>query len=121
MLGNFSPESLCGLAEGEITIANVLNDTGYDTHMIGKVGFTFKHCIALLLKPLNAPPPPSLYSLCIPTQWHLGHHAPYHPTFRGFQSFYGLPYSGDMGCIDRFGASRRSKARLLGSEPPATL
>ena len=31
---------------------------------------------------------------------HLGHNAPYHPTFRGFQSWLGLPYSGDMGCLD---------------------
>lgn len=33
-------------------------------------------------------------------KWHLGHNAPYHPTFRGFQTYTGLPYSGDMGCID---------------------
>lgn len=33
-------------------------------------------------------------------KWHLGHNAPYSPTYRGFQTWYGLPYSGDMGCID---------------------
>ena len=33
-------------------------------------------------------------------KWHLGHAAGYHPTYRGFQSFNGLPYSGDMGCLD---------------------
>ena len=33
-------------------------------------------------------------------KWHLGHNAPYHPTYRGFLSWYGLPYSGDMGCLD---------------------
>ena len=33
-------------------------------------------------------------------KWHLGHNAPYHPTYRGFQSWLGLPYSGDMGCLD---------------------
>lgn len=33
-------------------------------------------------------------------QWHLGHHVGFHPTFRGFSTYYGLPYSGDMGCID---------------------
>jgi arylsulfatase G len=33
-------------------------------------------------------------------KWHLGHGFGYSPTFRGFQTWYGLPYSGDMGCID---------------------
>ena len=33
-------------------------------------------------------------------QWHLGHHAPFHPTYHGFSTFFGLPYSGDLGCID---------------------
>ena len=31
---------------------------------------------------------------------HLGHHSGFHPTYRGFESFLGLPYSGDMGCLD---------------------
>lgn len=31
---------------------------------------------------------------------HLGHHKLYSPTYRGFAQWYGLPYSGDMGCID---------------------
>jgi hypothetical protein len=31
---------------------------------------------------------------------HLGHNPPYHPSFRGFSSYTGLPYSGDMGCLD---------------------
>lgn len=29
-------------------------------------------------------------------KWHLGHQTPYLPTSRGFDSFYGLPYSNDM-------------------------
>ena len=29
-------------------------------------------------------------------KWHLGFNAPFHPTYRGFQTWYGLPYSGDM-------------------------
>jgi len=33
-------------------------------------------------------------------KWHLGHNDGFHPTYRGFQSFLGLPYSGDMGCLD---------------------
>ena len=31
---------------------------------------------------------------------HLGHNDGFQPTYRGFQSWLGLPYSGDMGCID---------------------
>ncbi|EDQ85126.1 uncharacterized protein MONBRDRAFT_29624 [Monosiga brevicollis MX1] len=66
--GNFEPASLYGLPTGEKTLANYLQEAGYDTHMIGK--------------------------------WHLGVQPGYHPTYRGFNTFYGLPYSGDMGCIE---------------------
>ena len=31
---------------------------------------------------------------------HLGHNNGYHPTYRGFNTWLGLPYSGDMGCLD---------------------
>ena len=65
---NFGPESMHGMATGELTIANVLSSVGYEAAMIGK--------------------------------WHLGHNEPHHPTYRGFSSFFGLPYSGDMGCLD---------------------
>jgi arylsulfatase A-like enzyme len=33
-------------------------------------------------------------------KWHLGIKEPFHPTYRGFMTYTGLPYSGDMGCID---------------------
>ncbi|XP_047688071.1 arylsulfatase G isoform X3 [Prionailurus viverrinus] len=33
-------------------------------------------------------------------KWHLGHHGSYHPNFRGFDSYFGIPYSHDMGCTD---------------------
>ena len=33
-------------------------------------------------------------------KWHLGHNNGYHPTYRGFKTYLGLPYSGDMGCLD---------------------
>ena len=31
---------------------------------------------------------------------HLGHHPQYHPSYRGFDEYVGLPYSNDMGCLD---------------------
>ncbi|XP_075436229.1 arylsulfatase G isoform X2 [Ascaphus truei] len=33
-------------------------------------------------------------------KWHLGHHDEFHPNFRGFDYYYGIPYSNDMGCTD---------------------
>ncbi|KFV83460.1 Arylsulfatase G, partial [Struthio camelus australis] len=33
-------------------------------------------------------------------KWHLGHHGRYHPNFRGFDYYFGIPYSHDMGCTD---------------------
>lgn len=34
-------------------------------------------------------------------KWHLGHHPGYHPSYRGFDKYVGLPYSNDMGCLDQ--------------------
>ncbi|XP_043352335.1 arylsulfatase G isoform X4 [Dermochelys coriacea] len=33
-------------------------------------------------------------------KWHLGHSGLYHPSFRGFDYYFGIPYSHDMGCTD---------------------
>ncbi|XP_066836330.1 arylsulfatase G isoform X5 [Anser cygnoides] len=33
-------------------------------------------------------------------KWHLGHHGRHHPTARGFDYYFGIPYSHDMGCTD---------------------
>ncbi|XP_076818421.1 arylsulfatase G-like [Clavelina lepadiformis] len=35
-------------------------------------------------------------------KWHLGITEKYHPRSRGFDYYYGLPYSNDMGCVDVF-------------------
>ncbi|XP_048467061.1 arylsulfatase G [Rhincodon typus] len=40
------------------------------------------------------------YSTAIIGKWHLGHHGYYHPNFRGFDYYFGIPYSNDMGCTD---------------------
>ncbi|XP_041671500.1 arylsulfatase G isoform X1 [Cheilinus undulatus] len=36
-------------------------------------------------------------------KWHLGHNGPYSPTKRGFEYYFGIPYSNDMGCTDKPG------------------
>ena len=37
------------------------------------------------------------YATAIFGKWHLGHHAPFLPTRRGFDEFSGIPYSNDLG------------------------
>lgn len=54
-----------GLNPGEITIAKLLQQSGYATKLVGK--------------------------------WHCGDQPPFLPTRHGFDSYYGLPYSNDMG------------------------
>lgn len=58
------PNSSHGLHADEVTIADMLRDTGYRTACVGK--------------------------------WHLGHLPPCLPTYQGFESYYGVPYSNDM-------------------------
>jgi len=58
------PHTKKGLPASEITLAELLKQSGYATACIGK--------------------------------WHLGHRNGYLPTDRGFDSYYGIPYSNDM-------------------------
>ncbi|MEN1704645.1 MAG: sulfatase [Planctomycetota bacterium] len=36
-------------------------------------------------------------------KWHLGHLEPFRPTSQGFDSYFGIPYSNDMGRLDPLG------------------
>ncbi|EMI21793.1 arylsulfatase A [Rhodopirellula maiorica SM1] len=58
------PDGDVGLNPDEVTIAEVLRDSGYKTACVGK--------------------------------WHLGHLPPCLPTYHGFDSYFGIPYSNDM-------------------------
>ena len=40
------------------------------------------------------------YSTIAIGKWHAGHAVNYHPTWRGFDSYLGPPYSLDMGCVN---------------------
>ncbi|XP_065591489.1 arylsulfatase G [Cyrtonyx montezumae] len=40
------------------------------------------------------------YSTAAIGKWHLGHHGHHHPISRGFDYYFGIPYSHDMGCTD---------------------
>ena len=43
------------------------------------------------------------YGTCCVGKWHLGHLPPCLPTYQGFESYYGIPYSNDM---DRVGGPK---------------
>ncbi len=56
----------------------------------GKVGLDPKHVtIAEMLKAVG-------YATCAVGKWHLGDEEEFLPTNRGFDSYYGIPYSNDM-------------------------
>lgn len=42
------------------------------------------------------------YSTHMIGKWHLGHHDMFHPSFKGFDTFYGLPYTHCTGCISSY-------------------
>ncbi|TQV74230.1 sulfatase [Exilibacterium tricleocarpae] len=61
----FPGDTVAGIPEAELTLAEALRGVGYRTAIIGK--------------------------------WHLGDAPPAYPTRHGFDYWYGLPYSNDMG------------------------
>jgi len=51
-------------------------------------------------------------------KWHLGTTPGYHPTYRGFEKYFGLPYSVDMGCTDMGGADTTPRICRHGVDRP---
>ncbi|XP_027883615.1 arylsulfatase G [Xiphophorus couchianus] len=82
---NFGVNSVAGLPLSEVTLAQLLQQAGYYTAVIGK--------------------------------WHLGHNGPYSPNNRGFDYYFGIPYSNDMGCTDTPGYDLPPCLPCVSSEP----
>ena len=52
-------------------------------------------------------------------KWHLGTTPGFSPTYRGFDEWFGLPYSDDMGCTDRVWPNLPLEP-TCDKDPPAT-
>ena len=57
------------------------------------------------------------YATAIHGKWHLGHQPPFHPSYRGFDEYIGVPYSIDMGCTDNPGANY-PPVKVCPKDPP---
>lgn len=85
-------QAVCSASRAALMTGKYSNRTG----ILGALGPNAKHglarehtTIAEMLKLLG-------YRTGIIGKWHLGHLAEYLPTRRGFDEYYGLPYSNDM-------------------------
>uniref|UniRef100_A0A671P9M5 Arylsulfatase G n=1 Tax=Sinocyclocheilus anshuiensis TaxID=1608454 RepID=A0A671P9M5_9TELE len=56
------------------------------------------------------------YYTAIIGKWHLGHNGSYNPVHRGFDYYFGIPYSNDMGCTDKPGLNLPSCPPCLHSQ-----
>jgi arylsulfatase G len=57
------------------------------------------------------------YTTAIHGKWHLGHIPPFHPSYRGFDEYIGIPFSIDMGCTDNPGANH-PPVKVCPKDPP---
>ena len=113
---NFGVDSVGGLPRSEHTIAELLKPAGYRTAAIGKCEWrprprqsaadcnhhVHRPCLSMLSKTAAA----NADWHVLLAAGHLGTTPGFHPTYRGFDKYIGLPYSVDMGCTD------------MGGEPP---
>jgi arylsulfatase A-like enzyme len=65
--------------------------------ILGALGPAAKHGISDQEKTLAEVLKPQGYATAIYGKWHLGHHPRFLPTRHGFDDYFGLPYSNDMG------------------------
>lgn len=80
------PASAVGLNPDEITVAEILKESGYATACVGK--------------------------------WHLGDQPEFLPTAQGFDHYYGIPYSNDMGTATE--GSKSNPGKPLHNPKPLT-
>ena len=109
VVDNFHIDSQFGLPRTENTIAELLKPAGYSTAIIGKWHVRLSRSLSLFS---------SLICTCsLPQQ--LGTSPGYHPTYRGFDHYIGLPYSVDMGCTDTGGFDRGTNRKCPKGKRPA--
>jgi len=65
--------------------------------ILGALGPAVTHGISDQEKTLAEVLKPRGYATAIYGKWHLGHHSRFLPTHHGFDDYFGLPYSNDMG------------------------
>jgi len=88
--------SVCTASRGALLTGRLCPRTG----VCGNFGPTSKQGMALSERTIADVLAPAGYESHAIGKWHLGHNPLYHPSFRGFSTYTGLPYSGDMGCLD---------------------
>jgi len=88
---------MTGSYPARVSINGVLTPTRGENPGPGKTGLHLNEItIATLLKQKG-------YATCIVGKWHLGCDVTFLPTRHGFDEYFGLPYSNDMGSIDARG------------------
>ncbi|CAF3892068.1 unnamed protein product [Rotaria sp. Silwood1] len=97
-----SGASVCSVSRATLLTGRLPQRTGvwhnFATTALGGLP-TNETIISELLKSVG-------YATAIHGKWHLGHQPPFHPSYRGFDEYIGVPYSIDMGCTDNPGAYR---------------
>lgn len=96
-----SGASVCSVSRAALLTGRLTPRTGvwqnFATTALGGLP-TNETIISELLKSVG-------YATAIHGKWHLGHQPPYHPSYRGFDEYIGIPFSIDMGCTDNPGAN----------------